>query len=81
MITGREKDVMNLGGDKVKPEMVEEVVASFSGIDQVAPPGGSFTQPVVVQLTAAEAPAAGMQVQFTFSGAPLTLAPDRDAAL
>ena len=36
VITGREKDVMNLGGDKVKPEMVEEVVASFSGIDQVA---------------------------------------------
>ena len=36
VITGREKAVMNLGGDKVKPEMVEEVIASFPGIDQAA---------------------------------------------
>jgi len=36
VITGREKAVMNLGGDKVMPEMVEEVIGSFAGIDQAA---------------------------------------------
>jgi acyl-coenzyme A synthetase/AMP-(fatty) acid ligase len=36
VITGREKAVINLGGDKVKPEMVEEVVSAFAGIDQAA---------------------------------------------
>ena len=36
IIGGRETSVINLGGDKLKPELVEEVVASFPGIDQAA---------------------------------------------
>jgi acyl-CoA synthetase (AMP-forming)/AMP-acid ligase II len=35
-ISGRVKPVVNLGGDKVKPEMVEDVIASFEGIRQAA---------------------------------------------
>jgi acyl-CoA synthetase (AMP-forming)/AMP-acid ligase II len=35
-ITGRVKPVLNLGGEKVKPEAVEEVVVSFEGIGQAA---------------------------------------------
>ena len=34
VISGREKAVINLGGDKLKPEMVEEVLMSFDGIEQ-----------------------------------------------
>jgi acyl-coenzyme A synthetase/AMP-(fatty) acid ligase len=34
VISGRERAVLNLGGDKVKPEMVEEVLASFGGVEQ-----------------------------------------------
>lgn len=33
IITGRQKTVMNIGGDKVKPEIVEEVLASFAGVE------------------------------------------------
>src|ERR1700730_13092141 len=34
IIAGREKAVMNLGGDKVKPELVEEAIISFASIEQ-----------------------------------------------
>ncbi len=34
VISGREKAVVNLGGDTVKPEMIEEVIISFDGIEQ-----------------------------------------------
>jgi acyl-coenzyme A synthetase/AMP-(fatty) acid ligase len=33
IITGRQKTVMNIGGDKVKPEIVEDVLAAFAGVD------------------------------------------------
>jgi acyl-coenzyme A synthetase/AMP-(fatty) acid ligase len=36
VISGREKAVLNLGGDKVKPEMVEEVLKSYPGMDDAA---------------------------------------------
>jgi acyl-coenzyme A synthetase/AMP-(fatty) acid ligase len=36
VITGRDKAVLNVGGDKLKPEMVEQVIASFPGIEQAA---------------------------------------------
>jgi acyl-coenzyme A synthetase/AMP-(fatty) acid ligase len=32
-ISGREKSVMNLGGDKIKPELVEEVIKTFPGME------------------------------------------------
>jgi acyl-CoA synthetase (AMP-forming)/AMP-acid ligase II len=32
VITGREKTALNIGGDTVHPEVVEEVIASFEGI-------------------------------------------------
>ena len=35
-ISGRVKPVINLGGEKVKPEAIEEVVLSFEGIGQAA---------------------------------------------
>jgi acyl-CoA synthetase (AMP-forming)/AMP-acid ligase II len=35
-ISGRVKPVINLGGEKVKPETIEEVVLSFEGIGQTA---------------------------------------------
>lgn len=36
VITGREKTALNIGGDTVSPEFVEEVVGSFSGIQEAA---------------------------------------------
>jgi acyl-coenzyme A synthetase/AMP-(fatty) acid ligase len=36
VISGREKDVLNLGGDKMQPEAVEEVIAAFKPVDQAA---------------------------------------------
>ena len=36
VISGREKDVLNLGGEKIKPETVEEAIAAFQSVDQVA---------------------------------------------
>jgi acyl-CoA synthetase (AMP-forming)/AMP-acid ligase II len=35
-ITGRDKNVLNIGGDKISPEVVEAVVAAFPGIAEVA---------------------------------------------
>jgi acyl-coenzyme A synthetase/AMP-(fatty) acid ligase len=35
-IAGRERALMNLGGDKVKPELIEDVLMSFAGVDQAA---------------------------------------------
>jgi acyl-CoA synthetase (AMP-forming)/AMP-acid ligase II len=35
-ISGREKSVMNLGGDKIKPELVEEVLKAFPGMEDAA---------------------------------------------
>lgn len=35
-ISGREKSVMNLGGDKIKPELVEEVLKAFPGLEDAA---------------------------------------------
>jgi fatty-acyl-CoA synthase len=40
IIRGREASVLNIGGDKVKPELVEEQLTAFAGIDQAA----AFTQ-------------------------------------
>jgi acyl-CoA synthetase (AMP-forming)/AMP-acid ligase II len=36
VISGREKTTLNLGGDKVAPEVIERIVAAFAGIEQVA---------------------------------------------
>jgi acyl-CoA synthetase (AMP-forming)/AMP-acid ligase II len=36
VITGRDKNVLNIGGDKVSPEVVEAAVAAFPGIAEVA---------------------------------------------
>jgi acyl-CoA synthetase (AMP-forming)/AMP-acid ligase II len=34
IITGRQKTVMNIGGDKVRPELIENVLTSFEGVDE-----------------------------------------------
>jgi acyl-coenzyme A synthetase/AMP-(fatty) acid ligase len=36
VITGREKDVLNLGGDKVKPQAIEDAIIAFEGVEQAA---------------------------------------------
>jgi acyl-coenzyme A synthetase/AMP-(fatty) acid ligase len=36
VITGRDKNVLNTGGDKINPERVEAVVAAFPGVAEVA---------------------------------------------
>jgi acyl-CoA synthetase (AMP-forming)/AMP-acid ligase II len=36
IISGREKSILNLGGEKISPERIEQVVASFPGISQAA---------------------------------------------
>ena len=36
VISGREGDVLNLGGDKVKPQMIEEVLTAFGPVGQAA---------------------------------------------
>jgi acyl-CoA synthetase (AMP-forming)/AMP-acid ligase II len=34
VIAGREKTIVNIGGDKLNPELVEEVILSFAGVAQ-----------------------------------------------
>ena len=41
VITGRKKDVLNLGGDKVSPQLIEDAIASFKGIREA----GAFSMP------------------------------------
>jgi acyl-coenzyme A synthetase/AMP-(fatty) acid ligase len=41
VVSGREKEILNLGGDKVKPEAIEEVLMAFGAIGQAA----AFTVP------------------------------------
>lgn len=36
IIRGREASVLNIGGDKIKPELVEEALIAFPGVDQAA---------------------------------------------
>jgi acyl-CoA synthetase (AMP-forming)/AMP-acid ligase II len=36
VLSGRERAVFNLGGDKVSPERIEQVLASFPGVQQAA---------------------------------------------
>jgi acyl-CoA synthetase (AMP-forming)/AMP-acid ligase II len=36
VISGREKEVVNLGGVKVRPQLVEDVLAAFASVDQAA---------------------------------------------
>ena len=36
LIHGREASVLNIGGDKVRPELVEEALTSFPGVEQAA---------------------------------------------
>jgi acyl-CoA synthetase (AMP-forming)/AMP-acid ligase II len=36
VISGRENSVLNLGGDKVKPELIEQVLSTFDGVDHAA---------------------------------------------
>ena len=36
IIRGREGAVLNIGGDKVKPELVEDTLTAFAGVDQAA---------------------------------------------
>jgi acyl-CoA synthetase (AMP-forming)/AMP-acid ligase II len=36
VISGRVKSVLNIGGNKISPEKIEAVIASFMGIDQAA---------------------------------------------
>jgi acyl-coenzyme A synthetase/AMP-(fatty) acid ligase len=40
-ITGRKKEVLNLGGDKVRPQIIEEAITAFAGVRQA----GVFTAP------------------------------------
>jgi long-chain acyl-CoA synthetase len=41
VITGRKKEVLNLGGDKVSPHLIENAVASFRGVREA----GAFAMP------------------------------------
>ena len=41
VITGRKKEVLNLGGDKVSPQLIENAIAAFRGIREV----GAFSMP------------------------------------
>jgi acyl-coenzyme A synthetase/AMP-(fatty) acid ligase len=41
VVTGRETDVLNLGGDKIRPQAIEDVLTAFDGIGQAA----AFTMP------------------------------------
>ena len=41
VITGRKKEVLNLGGDKVSPQLIEDAIAAFKGIREV----GAFSMP------------------------------------
>jgi acyl-CoA synthetase (AMP-forming)/AMP-acid ligase II len=34
VISGREGDVLNLGGDKVKPQVIEEVLTAFGPVSR-----------------------------------------------
>jgi acyl-CoA synthetase (AMP-forming)/AMP-acid ligase II len=36
VISGREKEVLNLGGAKIRPQLVEDVLCSFGSVDQAA---------------------------------------------
>jgi acyl-CoA synthetase (AMP-forming)/AMP-acid ligase II len=36
IIRGREASVLNIGGDKIKPELVEEALTAFAGVGQAA---------------------------------------------
>ena len=36
VISGREEAILNIGGDKVNPETIENAVGSFNGVDEVA---------------------------------------------
>lgn len=36
VITGREKTALNIGGDTISPELVEDVIGSFPGIEEAA---------------------------------------------
>jgi long-chain acyl-CoA synthetase len=35
IVSGRQKTVMNIGGDKASPEMIESILMAFPGIDRV----------------------------------------------
>jgi acyl-CoA synthetase (AMP-forming)/AMP-acid ligase II len=41
VITGRKKEVLNLGGDKVSPQIIEDAIAAFMGIREA----GAFSMP------------------------------------
>lgn len=41
VITGRKKEVLNLGGDKVSPQLIEDAIAAFKGIREA----GAFSMP------------------------------------
>jgi acyl-CoA synthetase (AMP-forming)/AMP-acid ligase II len=36
VLSGRERNVLNIGGDKVRPELVEEALAAFEAVEQAA---------------------------------------------
>lgn len=36
VISGREKEVLNLGGAKVRPQIVEQILTAFNSIDEAA---------------------------------------------
>jgi uncharacterized protein (TIGR03437 family) len=48
-------------------------IGIVTGGNQQTAPGGSFAQPITVQVSTSGAPAAGLQVQFTNSGAPVSI--------
>ena len=41
VITGRKKEVLNLGGDKVSPQIIENTITAFDGVREA----GAFTTP------------------------------------
>jgi acyl-CoA synthetase (AMP-forming)/AMP-acid ligase II len=79
VLTGREKAVLNLGGDKVSPERIEQVLASCAGVRQAAAfamPNSAGIEELVVAVVAAEFDAAALR-RHCERGLPVGLVPAR----
>jgi len=64
VLSGRDKAVFNLGGDKVSPERIEQVLASFPGVQQVAAvavPNAAGIDELAVAVVAASFDAAALR--------------------
>jgi acyl-CoA synthetase (AMP-forming)/AMP-acid ligase II len=64
VLSGRDKAVLNLGGDKVSPERIEQALASCPGVQQAAAcavPNASGVEELVVAVVAADFNANGLR--------------------